>query len=562
LAAVATMAVCLTGCTSFHDYVHNGFKVGPSYCTPPAEVAKQWVDAGDPRIRTNPEDLAHWWRVFNDPVLNRLVDCAYQRNLTVKQAGFLILEARYQLAIAKGDLFPQTQTLNGSYARVASTSLNPLSPAVTPPIFLDRWNVNFNLQWQLDFWGQFRRAVQAQEAFLEAQVANYDAALVTMFGEVAQYYLQIRTDQEAIRSLRENVKIQKELVLYTKRRFDAGFRETELALSQARAIEESTEAQIPPLEQDIRQKSNALCVLMGMPPANLSSLIGNGPIPTVPPDIALGIPCDLLRRVPTVRQAERLAAQQAEQIGIAQAAIYPAIFINGTMGYTALNFPQLFSSNAFNGSAGPSFQWNVLNYGRLANNVKLQDATLQQLIAAYQQSVLVANQAVEDGLATFFHAHDQTELLRASVRDYQDALRIVLAQEKVGAVDYSAYATIATALVTQEDLLASAQGQITQGLVQVYQALGGGWQIRCQPEAQPQAEAAVAPAGEKSELKMIEEVPAPSPKQPDATEVKPKPPVAEPNTLPPALTKPEETSRVIIPEPPIADKSSHADSAA
>ncbi len=541
LAAVAAIAVSLTGCTSFKDYVHNGFKVGPNYCKPSAEVAKQWIDAGDPRVRTNPEDLAHWWEVFNDPVLNRLVLCAYQQNLTVKQAGFQILEARYQLAIAQGNLFPQTQTVNGSYARSASTSLNVLNPALTQPIFLDRWNYNFNLQWQLDFWGQFRRAVEAQEAFLESNVANYDAALVTMFGQVAQYYLAIRTDQEAIKSLRENVKVQHGLVDYTQKRFDAGFRETLLALDQARAIEESTEAQIAPLEQDIRQKSDALCVLMGVPPADLTSIIGKGPIPTVSPDVAIGIPAELLGRVPTVRQAERLAAQQAEQIGIAEAAIYPAIYINGTLGYTALNLPQLFSSKTFNGSVGPSFQWNPLNYGRLVNNVRLQDATLKQLITAYQQAVLVANQAVEDGLATFFHAQEQTKWLAASVKDYREALKLVLEQEKVGAVDYSSYATIATALVQQQNLLATAQGQIVQGLVQVYQALGGGWQIRCQP----QAAAAAAPAGEKSGLKMLEEVPAPLPKQPSATGEPPKPSVAEPNPLPPSLSKTTEGPKEI-----------------
>jgi len=487
--------------------MRNGFKVGPNYCKPPAEVASQWIDAGDPRIHTNPVDLAHWWEVFNDPILNRLILCAYQRNLTVKQAGFLILEARYQLAIARGDLFPQTQTFSGSYARTAASSLNPVNPALSQALFFDRWNYNFSLQWQLDFWGQFRRAVQAQEAFLESNVANYDAALVTLFAQVAQYYLAIRTDQEAIKSLRENVQVQHGLVDYTEKRLRQGFRETRLALDTARAIEESTVAQIAPLEQDIRQKSDALCVLMGMPPADLAGLLGTAPIPTVPPDVAVGIPADLLRRVPTVRQAERLAAQQAEQIGIAEAAIYPAIYINGSLGATALNVPQLFTPAAFNGSVGPSFQWNILNYGRLANNVKLQDTTLQQLIAAYQQSVLVANQAVEDGLAVFFHAQEQTKWLTASVKDYQEAVQLVLQQEKVGAVDYSAYSVVALALVQQQNLLATARGQIVQGLVQVYQALGGGWQIRCQPQAAVPA----APSAGQSGPNGSEQIPVPTP---------------------------------------------------
>ena len=204
---------------------------GAELLHPPAAVAKHWIDPDDPRVKTNSEDLTQWWKVFNDPVLNRIILCAYQRNLTLKEAGFRILQARYQLAIAKGELFPQTQTANGSYLRRA-VSANPPNAPLVPAVFENSWAANFNLQWQLDFWGQFRRAVQAQEATLEANVANYDAALVTLFADFAQNYLTIRTDQERIKNLRENVKIQKDLVLYTKRRFDAGFRETELDLTR------------------------------------------------------------------------------------------------------------------------------------------------------------------------------------------------------------------------------------------------------------------------------------------------------------------------------------------
>jgi NodT family efflux transporter outer membrane factor (OMF) lipoprotein len=509
--AVTAMAWALTGCTSPSEYVHNGFKVGPNYCKPAAAVAKTWIDAGDARVRSNPDDLARWWQVFNDPALNRLILCAYQQNLTVKQAGFRILEARYKLAIAKGNLFPQTQTANGSYQREAISGNLPGGTPPTP-IFSNLWSANFNLQWELDFWGQFRRAVQAQEAFLEANVAGYDAALVTLFGDFAENYLTIRTDQEQVRNLRANVEIQKGVVEYTSRRMKAGF-ETELDLDQARAIEESTEAQIPPLEAAIRQSNDALCVLLGIPTVDLTSVIGSAPIPTVPAEVALGIPAELLRRRPDVRQAERTAAVQAEQIGIAEAATYPAFSITGVIGYEATALPRLFTPTSLNASVGPTFQWNVLNYGRLVNNVHLQDATLQELIVAYQQTVLQANSDVENGLATFLRSQEQTKLLAASVRDYQGALQIVLAQEKAGVVDYSRYATIATSLVQQQDLLAQAQGQIVQGLVQVYRALGGGWEIRC---AGPAAAPAAMP-GAESGLPRFEPVPPPLP-QPAAAE--------------------------------------------
>jgi NodT family efflux transporter outer membrane factor (OMF) lipoprotein len=533
-AAVAAIVITSTGCTSFKDYVHNGYKVGPNYCRAPAPVAKGWIDAHDARVRCNSEDLTRWWHVFNDPALNRLILCAYQQNLTVKQAGFRILEARYKLAIAKGNLFPQTQTANGSFSREAITSLPPNTPPASAA-FTNLWSTNFNLQWELDFWGQFRRAVQSQEAFLEQNVAGYDAALVTMFGDFAENYLIIRTNQEEIKNLRANVVIQKGVVEYTSRRLKAGFRETELDLDQARAIQESTEAQIPPLEAAIRQANDALCVLLGIPTVDLTCIIGAAPIPNVPPDVAVGIPAELLRRRPDVRQAERAAAVQAEQIGIAESALYPAFTINGTVGYESRELPYLFTPSAFNASVGPSFQWNVLNYGRITNNVKLQDATLQELITAYQQTVIQANSDVENGLATFLRSQEQTKLLAASVRDYQGALNIVLAQEKAGAVDYSRYATIATALVQQQDLLAQAQGQIVQGLVQVYRALGGGWEIRCPG----QAVASDIMSNTSSGLKMLEELPAPLPKGPDTpgdpVATPPKAPAAdgaEPPTLP------------------------------
>jgi outer membrane protein TolC len=263
------------------------------------------------------------------------------------------------------------------------------------------------------------------------------------------------------------------------------------------------------LEAAIRQSNDALCVLLGIPATDLTGIIGSGPIPSVPPDVALGIPAELLRRRPDVRMAERTAAAQAEQIGIAEAALYPAFSITGVIGYEATALPQLFTPSAFNASVGPSFQWNVLNYGRLVNNVRFQDATLQELIAAYQQTVLQANADVENGLATFLRSQEQTTLLAASVKDYQGALQIVLAQEKAGVVDYSRYATIATSLVQQQDLLAQAQGQIVQGLIQVYRALGGGWEIRCN------AQAAAIP-GVADGLESLERVPAPLPNGPGA----------------------------------------------
>jgi outer membrane protein TolC len=217
--------------------------------------------------------------------------------------------------------------------------------------------------------------------------------------------------------------------------------------------------------------------------------------------VALGIPADLLRRRPDVRRAERQAAAQSAQIGIAQAEFYPHISINGTIGVSAQNFPDLFREQALAGNVGPGFTWNILNYGRLQNNVRLQDARFQELVATYQNTVLSAAQDVENGLVTFLRAQQRTKLQAASAADAKKAVDIALAQYAAGAIDLTRVTLLQQNLVGLEDTLAQAQGEIATGLIQVYRALGGGWEIRCgglQPGPTPPAEAIPAPAAAKS----------------------------------------------------------------
>ena len=212
---------------------------------------------------------------------------------------------------------------------------------------------------------------------------------------------------------------------------------------------------------------------MGMPPEELRAKLGPAPIPTAPVEVAVGIPADLLRRRPDVRRAERLAAAQCAQIGIAEADYYPAFSINGTLGYSAEQFPDLFRSAALNASVGPSFQWNLLNYGRILNNVRLQDARFQELVATYQQTVLNANQEVENGLVTFLRAQTRTNFQTASVEDAEKAVKIVLAQYEAGTIDFTRVTQLEQFLVQEQDVLTQAQGEIATGLIQVYRALGG-----------------------------------------------------------------------------------------
>ena len=187
LSCLATALLCLSGCTSFSEYVHNGFKVGPDYTGARAAVAPQWIDASDVRIRSHAADLSRWWSVFNDPVLDDLESHAYNQNINLKEYGTRILQARYSLAIAKGQLFPQTQQATGNYARSATAAYETL-PGF--PKFNDQWNFGFNLAWELDFWGEIRRSVLAAEAQVNYSVNEYDSVLVTLMSDVATNYVQ------------------------------------------------------------------------------------------------------------------------------------------------------------------------------------------------------------------------------------------------------------------------------------------------------------------------------------------------------------------------------------
>jgi NodT family efflux transporter outer membrane factor (OMF) lipoprotein len=493
MAAILVVMSC-TGCTSFKDYVHNGFKVGPNYHPPAAPVAKQWIDAADVRVRSERDDLCRWWAVFEDPALDRLMKIAYCQNLTLREAGFRVLEARYQLAIARGEFFPQLQTATGSYRHFEASLNPPTKGPVSASRVFNQWNFGFNLAWELDFWGRFRRAITAAEDQVQASIFGYDDALVTLLGDVATNYVEIRTDQERIEVLQRNVTLLREVLKLVELRVKAGRGATEVDVEQARSNLAQTVAQFPPLELDLRQANNALCILLGIPAEDLtqpetpdrSCRIGTGALKTlrnIPTTVVVGIPADLLRRRPDVRRAERTAAAQAEQIGIAETDLYPAFTINGNLGWQAQNLSHLFTEQAFNGSIGPSFQWNLLNYGRIVNNVNLQDARFQELVVTFQQTVLQADQEVENGIVSFLQSQDRAKLLDDGVAATRRARDAAFAQYDIGqpGADFNRYTVIEQNLIQLTDQQAAARGQIAQGLILVYRALGGGWQIRCAP---------------------------------------------------------------------------------
>lgn len=507
VAGCLAVALLTSGCsvaTGPVEWIQNGFKVGPNYAKPSAPVAEEWIDAKNPNVQDR--HLQDWWRVFNDPALNSLIDKAYAQNLNLRVAGTRVLQARAQRAIAAGNLFPQTQQATGQYSRVnlsqttfnnpaalAGISPTPLPPGVPIGNFYPDWSAGFNMSWELDFWGRFRRSIESANATLDSSVDNLDTVLVTLLADVATNYVQYRVAQQRIKIARANIETQEKLVALVSKQEKVGTT-TKLDVEQLRSLLKQTRSTVPALQIAQGQANDTLCILLGIPPRDLEPELGPGPdinpddaraepMPTIPTSAAVGIPADLLRRRPDVRSAERQVAAQSAQIGVAEADLYPTIFINGTLGYESQNLAQLFESRSFMGTITPNFKWNILNYGRIANNVRLQQAKTDELIAAYQNQALTAAQQVQTALRGFLRSREQADDLADSVRAAVAATKI---QEKNFIdlkADVNRLFTLENTQVQQQDNLAVAQGNIALNLINVYRSLGGGWEIRNEKEA-------------------------------------------------------------------------------
>ncbi|WP_281804132.1 efflux transporter outer membrane subunit [Methylocystis echinoides] len=466
--------------------VSSGCMVGPDFATPEPTVTDTWLEWRNKSLKTHGENPWDWWRVFHDPVLDRLIETAYQQNLTLLSAGTKVLQARAELGVAVGEFFPQAQTASSAVSYNRASNATPASQGgnsgTLGNFWADRWFVAAS--WEIDLWGKFRRGIEAADAAYLGSIASYDDVLVTLLSDVASTYVGIRTLERQISIAQANVVRQREAVRIARDRYEGGATSM-LDVHQAQNVLASTEATIPRLTLQLKRGENALRVLLGMAPEPLGFLLarGAGKIPAASGKVAIGIPADLLRRRPDIRAAELRAAAQSAQIGVAQAELYPAVSITGLLGGQASNvgvhnLAQMLHPVGRVFSIGPSFQWNLLNYGQITNNVRLQDATLQQLLVDYQNKVLTAQQEVENGIATYTLSASEAFYLRRSVTEAKGALDIATLEYQQGTRDFTTVLTAEQNLYASENNLAIATGNTASGLVSLYRALGGGWQIR------------------------------------------------------------------------------------
>lgn len=498
---ILAFGLLAVGCTSPRQWLANGCKVGPNYCPPRVELSDEWIDANDRRVITDRVDHASWWATFNDPVLNELVAEAYQQNLTLREAGARVMEARAIRAVAVGNFFPQQQALSGSYSYNKSTGTGPGRK-------FSLWNDQFSYAWELDFWGRFRRAVDAADADLQASVFDYGDVVVTLVADVASTYVDIRTLEARLELVKQNVENQRKTYELTETFFNEG-QYSNVDVQQSKSSLAQTEAFVPQLELALRQAKNSLCVLLGMPVEDLTARLGDGIIPTVDTEVAVGIPAQVLLQRPDVRRAERTLAAQAEEIGIAESDLYPHITLSGTAGVSANDFDDLFRNRASFANFGPSFRWNILNYGRIAGNVAVQEARFGQLLANYQQTVLLANLEAENAINQFLQAQKRLEAQLEAADAAARTNELITLLLEGGEADINRVFNVQNFKTQQEESAAVAKGEVAQALISIYRSLGGGWpspylswQQRRLPPVEQQAPAADAP-------KMAEPVPLP-----------------------------------------------------
>jgi NodT family efflux transporter outer membrane factor (OMF) lipoprotein len=458
----------------------SGCKVGPDFARPAAPVAAHWIDAPQESTPAAP-DTSAWWKLFNDATLDGLIEAAYHSNLSLQVAAARILQAQAQLNVEIGELFPQQQAVGGGVQHQRQSQATLLAPGLDP--ILDTSQLGVSASWELDFWGKYRRAIEADRAAMLASVAAYDSALVSLTAGVASTYLNIRTLQQRIHVAQDNLKTQQESLRIARAQFEAG-ETSELDVQQALTQLAQTQAQIPGLENSLRADKDSLAVLLGITPGAMDARLGaEADIPAAPAKVADGMPKDLLRRRPDVRQAELSAAAQSAAIGVAKANLYPAFSLTGSFGFVGTNvrggsIGDLFSWDNRAASAGASFVFPIFNYGRIVNSVRVQDAVFQQAVLTYQNTVLQAQQEVEDARAAFGAAQSTLATLIEAAGSARRSTELAIVRYKEGASDYTTVLSAEQLQLQVEDGLASARGSVPLALVSVYRALGGGWQLR------------------------------------------------------------------------------------
>lgn len=464
----ALLAVALGGCAA----------VGPDYSEPQLAVPAGW-SAGTGTDAMDAVLLARWWHGFGDPVLDRLVADALAANLDLAQARARLREARARRGVAGAALAPSVDaSLSGSRSRSSGQSGSGSTREL--------YSAGFDASWELDVFGGLRRSVEAAQADLEASVESLSDTRVSLAAEVALNYIDLRTAEQRLAIAEESIAYRGENHQIIRWRQQAGL-VSELDLAQATTDLESTRAVLPPLRTAVTEAKNRLAVLLGRNPGELESLVhADRPIPLAAAEIVAAIPADTLRQRPDVRVAERRLAAQTARLGEAEAARYPSFRLSGSLGLEALELDALADRGANTHSLFGGITAPVFNAGRIAANIEIQDALVEQARLAYRAAVLAALEEVENALT----AVANTDARRAKLAEAAAAARTTLAIAEYryasGLADFLSVLDAQRTQLSLDEQLAGSTGELARAQIRLYKALGGGWSTEPLPAKEPQ----------------------------------------------------------------------------
>lgn len=417
----------------------------------------------------DPLILARWWSTLNDGLLSNLERQAIQSNLDVKQALARLREARARRGISGAALYP---TLDLSAAATRSQSSESSGSGDTRESF----NAGFDAGWELDLFGGVRRSIEAAEADLHAGMASLYDALVSLTAEVGLNYVEARTYQTRLDVAEANLSAQEETFTLIRDRYSVGL-SNELDLQQARYNLESTRSRIPDLRTGLEAALNRLAVLTAQHPGQLHEILSSpGPIPTIPANIAVGIPAETLRRRPDIRKAERELAAQTARIGVATAALYPKLRLSGSIGLESTDAGELLKWSSRSWSYGPRISWNIFDAGSIRNTIRVQEALQEQTLLSYEATVLGALEEAENALVAYAQEQVRRDHLLEAVDAARMAARLSRDQYTAGVIDFSNVLEAQRALLSYQDQLAQSDSTLASNLIRLYKALGGGWE--------------------------------------------------------------------------------------
>jgi NodT family efflux transporter outer membrane factor (OMF) lipoprotein len=452
--------------------------VGPDYEAPAPPLPTDWTNQGpslDPansRTTSRGEPVAEWWTTFHDPQLTSLIDRAARTNLDLKLAEARIREARGLRGVAAGALLPAAGA-SAAYSRNRGSENVPLPGSGVQSNF---YQAGFDASWEIDVFGGIRRGVEAADADVAASVEARRDVLVTLLAEVARNYVEVRSLQAQLAIARQNLEAQRKTLDLTQARFQAG-RAAELDVVRAQAQASTTASTLPVLESRRIQATHRLAVLLGREPGALrSELVTAGAIPAPPPEVPVGLPSELLRRRPDLRRAERELAAATARIGVATADLYPKFSLTGFFALESINASDFAKWGSRAWSVGPSIQWSIFEGGRIRARIEVENARQEQAAVVYERSILVALQEVEDALVDYAKEQAHRAELADSVAANAKAVDLANQRYTQGLVDFLSVLDAQRSLYVTQDALVQSEGRISEVLVALYKALGGGWE--------------------------------------------------------------------------------------